>query len=342
MSPPRILELFKTPEPRRDIEWLKKALQFALQLEFFTIPPYLTAMWSIKNPRDAVSIAIREIVVEEMLHMSLVCNLIVSIGGRPRIYGQDVVPSYPRPLPGGVKPWLRVSLEGLSQHSLKTFMEIEEPEKDISSLEATFETIPRIGALYDLVWEAFDRIKPPMSRSGQIEGYFGESQSDSYETPKNIGTLEEAEAVIRLIKDQGEGSLQAPYGNKDSELAHYYRFKEVAVGRRIVKTSTGEWIHSGESVSFPDCWPVAEVPDGGYVESDVPNETWQLMAEFDAIYSQVIMNLDEAWSQKSQGAFHRSLELMMDKLPTLARKIMQVPIRQQPFNYSPCFRLVDR
>ncbi len=342
MSPPRILELLRTPEPRRDIEWLKKALQFAIQLEYFTIPPYLTALWSIKNPRDSVAIAIREIAVEEMLHMSLVCNILVSIGGRPRIFGHDVVPCYPRPLPGGVKPWLRVSLEGLSHHSLKTFMEIEEPEKDVSRLEAAIETLPRIGALYDAVLEVFERIKPPMSRSGQIEGYFGESRSDSGDTPKNIGTLAEVEAAIRLIKDQGEGSSQAPFGDREGELAHYYRFKEVAVGKRIVKTSAGEWVHSGESVSFPECWPVAEVPDGGYAESDVPNDTWKLMAEFDAIYSQVIMNLDEAWSKRSQGAFHRSLELMMDRLPTLARQIMQVPIKQQPFNYSPCFRLVAR
>jgi len=342
MSSPRILELLKTPDPRRDIEWLKKALQFAIQLEYFTIPPYLTALWSIKDQRDSVAIAIREIAVEEMLHMSLVCNMLVSIGGRPRICHHDVAPQYPRPMPGGVKPWLRVSLEGLSHHSLKTFMEIEEPEKDISRLEAAIETFPRIGALYNAVWEAFQQINPPISRAGQIEGYFGESRSESGDTPKNIGTLEEIKAAIDLIKDQGEGSSQSPFGDPEGELAHYYRFKEVAVGKRIVQAPNGEWVHSGETVPFPDCWPVAEVPDGGYSHRDVPPATCRLMVEFDEIYTQIIKNLDDAWATGSQAAFHRSLELMMDKLPTLARQIMQIPIKQQPFNYSPCFRLVSK
>ena len=342
MSTPRILELLNTPDPRKDTAWLKRTLQFAIQLEFFTIPAYLTALWSIKNQRDPVAISIREIAVEEMLHMSLACNMLVSIGGKPRICDHDVVPQYPGPLPGGVKPWLRVSLEGLSHHSLKTFMEIEEPEKDVSRLEAAIETFPRIGALYDAVLAVFKRGNTQLSRTGQIEGYFGESRGEVSDIPKNIGTLEEVEAAITLIKDQGEGSSQAPFGDREGELAHYYRFKEVAVGKKIVAAANGEWIHSGDVVAFPECWPVAEVPAGGYRQSDVPAETWQLMTEFDAIYTQVLMNLEEAWTNGSQAAFHGSLELMMDKLPTLARQIMQVPIKQQPFNYSPCFRLVAK
>lgn len=338
----KISELVETTKQQRDQAWLERALQYAIQLEFFTIPPYLTAFWSIKNPRETAAIAIREVLVEEMLHMSLACNMLKSIGGCPIICHPDVVPKYPNPLPGGVKPGLRIALEGLSKHTLDVFMAIEEPEKDISVLETTAvdETFPRIGAFYDAIEEAFYEIGPEISRAGQIEGYFGESRrSDGTDVPKNIGSLEEVSKAIKLIKDQGEGTSQSPFDPDTGELAHYYRFKEIAVGRKIVQVPGKGFVHSGEAVNMPDCWPVGEVPLGGYQQAGVPKSTWSAMECFDAIYTQLLMQLDLAWKDGSQAALHRGLELMMDRLPALATEIMQVSIGNKPTHYAPNFRL---
>jgi hypothetical protein len=57
----------------RSARWLHHALQSAVELELYTIPPYLCALWSIKNlnPKDYVVQSLRSIVGEEMKHLGL-------------------------------------------------------------------------------------------------------------------------------------------------------------------------------------------------------------------------------------------------------------------------------
>ena len=45
-----IKELLQVAADERDETWLEESLQNAMALEFSTIPVYLTAPWSIKNP----------------------------------------------------------------------------------------------------------------------------------------------------------------------------------------------------------------------------------------------------------------------------------------------------
>ena len=58
------------------VEDLKAHLYLAMQLEHATIPPYLTALYSIKHGSnmDAVKV-LRVIAVEEMLHLTIAANL---------------------------------------------------------------------------------------------------------------------------------------------------------------------------------------------------------------------------------------------------------------------------
>ena len=129
------------------VECLKKSLRAAIKLEFATIPPYLTAMWSIKEPTDPVKITIFGIVLEEMGHMGLACNMLVALGESPALATPGFVPTFPGPLPGDVHPGLTVGLRRLTPSQLKTFMDIEYPEGGpITALAArAFETI---GAFY--------------------------------------------------------------------------------------------------------------------------------------------------------------------------------------------------
>src|SRR4051794_10597876 len=99
-----IVDLMQVPPADYNLEWLKNSLQAAVQLEMATIPPYLCAMWSIKDPADPVRAMIRDIVLEEMSHMGTACNMRTAAGGTPRVNTADVVPTYPGPLPGGVHP----------------------------------------------------------------------------------------------------------------------------------------------------------------------------------------------------------------------------------------------
>ena len=93
---------------------LHELLNSAVILEFATIPIYLQAMWSIKDNNCEVAKSIRNIFQEEMLHMAMVCNMIVGIGGEPRIYDPENGLKFPTGLPGGVHPELFLYLEGLN------------------------------------------------------------------------------------------------------------------------------------------------------------------------------------------------------------------------------------
>jgi hypothetical protein len=80
-----ILRLMAVPTDQKDLDWLKASLQAALELELSTLPPYLCGLWSITDKTHPVRKLIRTIVLEEMLHMGLACNMLTAIGGTPEI-----------------------------------------------------------------------------------------------------------------------------------------------------------------------------------------------------------------------------------------------------------------
>ena len=108
---------------------LLKALQIAVELEHSTIPPYLCALYSIKEGHnEEVAALIRSVVVEEMLHMALASNIMIAIGGHPSISHPGFVPQYPTSLPGGLRAGLVVRLRRCSIAQIRdVFCQIEEP-----------------------------------------------------------------------------------------------------------------------------------------------------------------------------------------------------------------------
>lgn len=70
------------PKNFYSIEQLRKDLQTALQLEHSTIPPYLTALASIKFSYNLeIQNILETIVVQEMMHMALAANILNAVGG---------------------------------------------------------------------------------------------------------------------------------------------------------------------------------------------------------------------------------------------------------------------
>src|SRR5689334_18000512 len=78
MNPPEQLEIAEVPSTARiaTIESLREHLQWAIELEHATLPPYLCALYSLEPSRnpDAVQV-IAGVFVEEMIHLSLAANL---------------------------------------------------------------------------------------------------------------------------------------------------------------------------------------------------------------------------------------------------------------------------
>src|SRR5205814_1549988 len=74
-------------------------LQNAIKLEHATIPAYLSGLMSIRpGANAAVAEIIHSVVIEEMLHMSIACNILNALGGAPDINVPGFIPGYPGPL----------------------------------------------------------------------------------------------------------------------------------------------------------------------------------------------------------------------------------------------------
>lgn len=212
----------------------------------------------------------------------------------------DVVPKYPGPLPGGVRPQLTVALTGLSQQVVEDmYMQIEFPEGGPVAL-ALGETFTTIGEFYDAILKAFKRL-PASDFTGARQltssglGLFA------------VKVLADAEKAINEIKQQGEGTSQSPFAvDFGGELAHYYRFAEIHHGRALVKTADGKFKFEGDPVPFPTVFPVGKVPPGGYPESH----------DFDQQFTALLNKLQSAWANGSQSDLRCAVSIMVGGLAT--------------------------
>src|SRR6478735_2879373 len=66
------------------IEDAQDQLQIAIGVEFGTLPPYLYTMFSIPPEENVASAQlIKSVLMQEMVHMCLACNILNAIGGNP-------------------------------------------------------------------------------------------------------------------------------------------------------------------------------------------------------------------------------------------------------------------
>ena len=311
---------------------LEKSLSVAIALEQATIPPYLCALWSIKDELHPVAKSIREILQEEMLHMSLVCNMLSAIGGTPDLPANCV--NYPDALPGGVHPGLEVKLAGLSDAILNDFMVIERPEHIVEHGHDIVVTPdgPTIGSFYVSLEALFRDVNPSFNTENQISGLIAKLV---------ITQLSDVSAAIAMIREQGEGSVSSPIDTGLDDLAHYYRFDEILQRKRIEYDETRDtgFFHGAE-LAFPEVLPMQAVPKGGYQQKDMPAEAWDLIERFDQAYSQMLRYLNSAWTGGGQGAFLKSIEYMFE-LEKTAKPLMQMPVPGVPGKtLGPCFRYI--
>lgn len=301
------------------------ALNGAVALEFATIPTYLAALWTIKNERHEVANSLRNILQEEMLHLALVCNMLVSIGGVPQITA--AAPSYPGKLPLGVHPELTVPLGRFSPAMLEVFKEIERP----GTTAAQDNTI---GKLYEEILAAFKAIRPSFSQDHQITGPL------SWRAILNLENVVEA---IGIITTQGEGSQGNPQEYRN-HLAHYYRFDEMIHCQRYeLNKLTKKW-YFGTKIEFDfekDVWPMAEVPAGGYkIDAVTEPETHHLLRRFNLTYSTLLDCLQAAWSGVGgQAMMLRALEAMFE-LEKYAKPLLQIKRLGSVETYGPDFRYI--
>jgi hypothetical protein len=226
-------------------------LQTALALEHATIPPYLTAYYSIHSTTnsDAAHI-IRVVAVEEMLHLTLVANVLNAIGGKPDLTRPGFVPSYPAYLPDGENDFT-VDLRHFSPEAVETFCKIERPGRAPSADERLVKTpdgrtplmvsspttegmrFYSIGEFYEEIIEGLEKVAAddPKLFSGDPALQVGpEYFYSGGGTLTVVSDLDSACRALRFIAAQGEG-LDSGIYDDEGELAHYYRFRQLQLGR---------------------------------------------------------------------------------------------------------------
>ncbi len=237
------------------LEELHAFLYRALQLEHATIPPYLTALYSIKpgtNP-DASQI-LRVIAVEEMLHLTIAANLMNAVGGKVDLTQYGFSPDYPAYLPDGETDF-QVGLAPFSPDALQTFLKIERPKMASSDSQKLLRnahspqafvlgTHPdpafrfySIGEFYAAIEQGLKDLEAAAKAKGgtiftgdpkfQVgPDYFYSGGGKLWP----IHTLDDACRAIELVIEQGEGVTDKIHG-EGGEIAHYYRFEQLSLQR---------------------------------------------------------------------------------------------------------------
>jgi hypothetical protein len=277
-----------------DVEDLRRHLQWAIEVEHCTIPPYEYAMWSVVDPDSAAATSIKYVVREEMLHAALAANLLTAVGGRPRFTG-DAVPRYPEAMRHhDPKVPLVLHLAPASVELVRdVFLRIEQPEEAGARPEADrYETLAQF---YEAIVAALARLGDEVftgdPRKQVTKGYAGHGGGALFA----ITGLDAALLAIEEIVEQGEGthtSAFAPVGFEASRLehlklepfgfqgapepAHYWRFLDIVEGR----TPLG------------DVHPMRLDPSSG----DLPEgDLRDLSRLFDACYSLQMDVMERVW-----------------------------------------------
>ena len=241
---------------------LHQHLQHAVDVEFWTIPLYLTALYSIKGLKavqpsgypDAAKL-VQSVAIQEMLHLELICNISNALGYAPRFHPpryreahsipfihprQDALPSH---LHG-----YRCEPGALDESRLKLFCAIELPDtpREIRwEHESSYDSIAMMYAALTkgvaLQWDA-SFVGP--ARNTRQKASFKEYHPRSgrhHGFSQKVHSLDDALRAMDAIVEQGEGanSTRVPVDFRPpsleegkefdpgwfrGDLSHYHKF----------------------------------------------------------------------------------------------------------------------
>lgn len=178
---------------------------------------------------------ILQIAIQEMVHLSLACNLLVAVGGAPHLRRPNL-PASPRAYP----PSFSLELVPFCRQTLESFVFLERPEdmepgpgedsspdmaslalgkfSDIFSSERQYQTV---GHLYRGIEDGLNYLTQKFGEEGLFIGPDGAQIADAYFSLPGVFPvtgLKSAQAAIGGIVEQGEGA------RGDKKDSHYGRF----------------------------------------------------------------------------------------------------------------------
>ncbi len=339
------------------IREIREMLQRALMVELSTIPPYATACYSIQErgqyDRSDPELAnaepievIRQVMVEEMLHMVLVANVLNAVGGEPRVIDAARMLKYPRHLFGDSGPELR--LRRFDPDQVKSFREVERAPPNLKRARAGKPIT--IGGFYALLKI---RLKHACDTFGEAK-VFGEGKDAAERRKRQIGEGDyygaggavievhdraTAETAIDEIMEEGEGAhhgdtagdndpIPGPKGENREDIAHFFKFDEILHSRYYCPEDRRDEPPTGDDmiVDWSAVWPMKDDPKGGDYKH-YP-EIHALSERFNGIYSELLDGLDDAFNGKKERL--AGLVPVMFRLKDAAQKLMRVPLPGSP------------
>lgn len=265
---------------------LLKHLQTAVEIELSTIPIYLYTYYSINrqpsacdslpNGQELATFAnkagglIMSVAVEEMLHMSLSCNIMRALGGEPKLYGHSPA-TYPTNLPHH-KAGFSVGLTQLTAPQLDLFLGIEAPEaKDAPPEGDNWETI---GQFYDYITKLIETqttdadFQHEEYQLGNDRGYYAPNNVDTV-YPKDAWYIKQPENPHNPV---ARGADQAVYPNNE-DSGELRIVKDKASALRAIETIK----HQGEG--YPE--------DGSHKCDDPEKNEDTHWFKFNELYKQI-------------------------------------------------------
>ncbi|MDZ8183883.1 MAG: ferritin-like protein [Nostoc sp. ChiSLP02] len=350
------------------VDRLKYYLIQAMRIEHATIPPYMTALYSIKPGHNLEAFhIIRAVAIEEMLHLTLVANVYNAVGGTfdsPVLTAPDFVPKYPSYLPTGSTDF-KVGLGKFSQETVETFRKIErsehveegqalvgsrsleeyllevigyDPTKAFYSIGLFYAEIIRgLNALYKEKGNALFCGDPQRQIT---PAYYYNGGGDIIP----VTDLRSAIKALKVIQEQGEGSRTETIYDAERELAHDYRFQQILLGQyyAIDKDDPAKSDRPNEptgkkfTVDWNAVYPIKE----NAKLSDYPegSEVRTAAIEFHSAYSDFLKQIQHAFDGHPEHLIPAVGGMF--RLKEQANSLMRNPIPGSPgVNAAPLFRL---
>lgn len=235
--------------PRWTMEHLHRHLQYAVDLELWTIPYYMSAMYSIQDRSSEAYQLIQTVVHQEMLHIQLASNVANAFGLSPRfgapVYEGTRVPhldfalNTPSPVPR-YQPY-SARIGPLDLPRINGMCLIEYPEWKSTTapdLKDDVREYPNIAAFYDALeygaGELAAHIRGGVNQVSYFERFYSEFPVQVVAHDGQAG-LAQVRTLMDAIRDQGEGAsdsvIETPFQNTADDAcpdeSHFAKFTTI-------------------------------------------------------------------------------------------------------------------
>lgn len=311
----------------QDIDDLHYYLRQAMMIEHSTIPPYMTALYSIKPGSNVEAIQIiRSVAVEEMLHFVLAANVYNAVGGDITnvLSSDDFIPQYPTFIPTGETDF-EVGLGKFSPETIETFLKIERskevdegepivgPRPSTNNLLKVKDGDPQfsfysIGLFYGEVirglYALYGKMGDSLFCGDEAKQITSEYYYDGAGDIIKVTDLPSAIRALTLIQEQGEGSLLGEICDAEGLLSHYYRFEQLKLGKYYVvdKENESDQPHNPTGGTFEVDWdavyPILE--NASLSDYEGQPELHSAALEFQSSYKDFLAKIEHSFNGHPQ------------------------------------------